>query len=57
MRDSEVTVAGGYVSHAIDALGRRHLLIPLAAEQLPIADHHSHGVSLSPRNLEDDQGP
>ena len=56
MRDSEVTVAGGYVSHAIDALGRRHLLIPLTPEQQPIADHRSHGVSLSPRNLEDDRG-
>jgi Putative PD-(D/E)XK family member, (DUF4420) len=56
MRDSDVTIAGGYVSHAIDALGRRHLLIPLSAEQQPIADHRSHGVSLSPRNLEDDRG-
>jgi hypothetical protein len=56
MRDSEVTVAGGYVSHAIDALGRRHLLIPLTTEQQPIADHRSHGVSLSPRNLEDGRG-
>lgn len=56
MRDSDVTVTGGYVSHAVDALGRRHLLIPLAAEQQPIADHRSHGVSLSPRNLEDDRG-
>jgi hypothetical protein len=56
MRDSEISVAGGYVSHAIDTLGRRHLLVPLAVEQQPVADHRSHGVSLSPRNLEDDRG-
>ena len=31
MRDSDISVAGGPVSHAVDALGRRHLLIPLAA--------------------------
>ena len=56
MRDSDITVAGGCISHAIDALGRRHLLVPLTAEQQPIADHRSHGVSLSPRNLQDDRG-
>lgn len=56
MRDSDVAVAGGYVSHAIDALGRRHLLIPLAEGQQPILDRHSHGVSLSPRDLEDERG-
>lgn len=56
MRDSDIAVAGGYINHAVDALGRRHLLIPLADEQRPIADHHSHGVSLSPRDLEDAKG-
>ncbi|MCU1494560.1 MAG: hypothetical protein JWO62_2324 [Acidimicrobiaceae bacterium] len=56
MRDSDIGVAGGYVSHAIDALGCRHLLIPLTADQRPIADHRGHGVSLRPRNLEDDRG-
>jgi len=56
MRDSDISVAGGFASHAVDALGRRHLLIPLAAEQQSIADHRSHGVSLNPRNLEDDRG-
>lgn len=56
MRDSDVAVVGGYVSHAVDAMGCRHLLIPLTAEQQPIADHHSHGVSLSPRDLQDDRG-
>jgi Putative PD-(D/E)XK family member, (DUF4420) len=56
MRDSDIAVAGGYVSHAIDALGHRHLLVPLIGEQQAVADHRSHGVSLSPRNLEDDQG-
>jgi hypothetical protein len=56
MRDSDVAVAGGYVSHAVDALGRRHLVIPLSGEQQPIADRHSHGVSLSPRELEDAKG-
>lgn len=56
MRDSDVAVYGGYVSHAIDGMGRRHLLIPLTADQQPTADHHSHGVSLSPRDLQDDRG-
>jgi hypothetical protein len=56
MRDSDVVVPGGYVSHAVDVVGRRHLLIPLAGEQQPIADYHSHGVSLSPRELEDARG-
>ena len=56
MRDSDVAVAGGYVSHAVDAMGRRHLVIPLAGGQQSIADHHSHGVSLSPRDLEDAKG-
>jgi Putative PD-(D/E)XK family member, (DUF4420) len=56
MRDSDIVVAGGYVSHAIDALGRRHLLIPLADDQQPIADHHSQGVSLGPRDLQDAKG-
>lgn len=56
MRDSDIAVAAGYVSHAIDALGYRHLLVPLTAEQQPVADHRSHGVSLSPRNLQDDRG-
>lgn len=56
MRDSDVAAAGGYVSHAVDALGRRHLLIPLAADQQPIADRHSQGISISPRDLEDAKG-
>jgi Putative PD-(D/E)XK family member, (DUF4420) len=57
MRDSDIAVAGGYVSHAVDALGHRHLLIPLSGGQQPITDHHSHGVTLSPRKLEDARGP
>jgi hypothetical protein len=55
-RDSDIALAGGYVNHAVDAMGRRHLLIPLTGEQRPIADHLSRGVSLSPRNLEDNAG-
>lgn len=56
MRDSEIAVAGGHVSHAVDGMGRRHLLIPLTPDQQPTADHHSQGVSLSPRDLQDDRG-
>jgi len=56
MRDSDISVAGGLASHAIDAIGHRHLLIPLAAGQQSITDHRSHGVSLSPRNIADDRG-
>ncbi len=56
MRDSDVAVAGGYVSHAVDALNRRHLLIPLAAGEQVIADNRSEGLRLTPRNLEDDRG-
>jgi hypothetical protein len=56
IRDSDVAVTGGYVSHAIDAMGRRHILIPLASGERPIADRHSQGVSVSPRDLEDAEG-
>jgi hypothetical protein len=53
IRDSDVTVAGGTVRHAVDRLGRRHLLIPLADDQAATEDRHSYGVSLSGRELLD----
>jgi hypothetical protein len=56
LRDSDVTVAGGYVRHAIDSQSRRHLLVPLAADQPSIEDHGSSGVSLSGKDLEDNKG-
>ena len=53
IRDSEVTVAGGSVRHAVDRFGRRHLLIPLADGQEAAEDRNSCGVSLSGRELVD----
>jgi Putative PD-(D/E)XK family member, (DUF4420) len=53
IRDSDVAVAGGYVRHAVDRLGRRHLLIPLADGQKATEDRNSYGVSLSGRELLD----
>jgi Putative PD-(D/E)XK family member, (DUF4420) len=53
IRDSDVTVAGGSVRHAVDQLRRRHLLIPLADGQGATEDRNSCGVSLSGRELLD----
>jgi hypothetical protein len=53
IRDSDVTVAGGSVRHALDRLGRRHLLVPLAIGQEATEDHNSCGISLSGRELVD----
>jgi len=53
IRDSDVSVAGGAVRHAIDRSGRRHLLIPLTEGQAAAEDHGSCGVSLSGRDLID----
>jgi hypothetical protein len=53
IRDSDVSVAGGLVRHAVDRLGRRHLLVPLAAGQEATYDRNSYGVSLSGRELVD----
>lgn len=53
IRDSDVTVAGGSVRHAVDRLGRRHLLVPLAGGQEATEDRNSYGVSLSGRDLVD----
>jgi len=53
IRDSDVSVAGGSVRHAVDRLGRRHLLIPLTDGQEAIEDRNSCGVSLSGRELVD----
>jgi hypothetical protein len=53
IRDSDVSVAGGAVRHAIDRSGRRHLLIPLTDDQAAAEDHGSCGVSLSGRELVD----
>jgi hypothetical protein len=53
IRDSDVTVAGGCVRHAVDRLGRRHLLIPLEEGQKATEDRNSYGVSLSGRELLD----
>ena len=53
IRDSDVAVAGGSVRHAVDRLGRRHLLVPLADGQAATEDRNSYGVSLSGRELLD----
>jgi hypothetical protein len=53
IRDSDVTLTGGSVRHAIDRLGRRHLLVPLAADEPAAEDHGSCGVSLAGRELLD----
>jgi hypothetical protein len=53
IRDSDVSVAGGAVRHAIDRSGRRHLLVPLTDDQSAAEDHGSCGVSLSGRELVD----
>jgi len=53
IRDSDVSVAGGSVRHAVDRLGRRHLLVPLADGQEATEDRNSCGVSLSGRELLD----
>jgi hypothetical protein len=53
IRDSDVTVAGGAVRHALDRFGRRHLLVPLAVGQEATEDRNSCGVSLSGRELVD----
>lgn len=53
IRDSDVTIAGGSVRHAVDRLGRRHLLVPLADGQEATEDRNSYGVSLSGRELLD----
>ena len=53
IRDSDVAVAGGFVRHAVDRLGRRHLLVPLAEGQEATEDRNSYGVSLSGRELVD----
>jgi hypothetical protein len=53
IRDSDVTVAGGSVRHAIDSFGRRHLLVPLDVGQEATEDRNSCGVSLSGRELVD----
>ena len=44
LRDSDLTIAGGNVRHAIDAQARRHLLVPLAASP-SVEDRHSLGVT------------
>src|SRR5262245_5499530 len=53
IRDSDVTVTGGSVRHAIDQLGRRHLLVPLTVGQEATEDRNSCGVSLGGRELVD----
>lgn len=53
VHDSDVAVAGGSVRHAVDRLGRRHLLVPLAVGQEATEDRNSCGVSLSGRELVD----
>jgi Putative PD-(D/E)XK family member, (DUF4420) len=52
-RDTDVTLAGGVVAHALDASGRRHLLIPLAEGQPSAEDTTSRGVTIRPRSLLD----
>jgi hypothetical protein len=53
LRDSDVAASEGFVRHAVDRLGRRHLLVPLAEEQEATEDRNSYGVSLSGRELVD----
>lgn len=53
IRDSDVTVTGGSVRHAIDRLGRRHLLVPLPENEPTAEDRGSCGVSLTGRELLD----
>jgi hypothetical protein len=53
IRDSDISVSGGVVRHAVDRLGRRHLLVPLADGQEAAEDRNSYGVSLSGRELVD----
>lgn len=53
IRDSDVAVTVGFVRHAVDRLGRRHLLVPLAEGQEATEDRNSYGVSLSGRELVD----
>jgi hypothetical protein len=56
IRDSDVSVSGGSVRHAVDRLGRRHLLVPLADGEEATEDRNSYGVSLSGRELLDRNG-
>lgn len=53
IRDSEWSVAGGAVAHAIDFDGRQLLLIPLADAYPGVEDEQSRGVSLHTRVLVD----
>lgn len=53
IRESELTLAGGSVAHAIDFDGRHLLLVPLSNEQQGVEDEQSRGVSLHTRPLLD----
>lgn len=54
-RDSDVVVAAGPVTHAIDPAGRRHLLVPLNQDQPALNDTSSRGVSIRTHPLIDKQ--
>ena len=45
-RDTEIEIDGSHVAHAIDALGRRVLVVPLPAGDRDVFDTESRGVSL-----------
>ena len=53
MRESDITVRAGQVSHAIDHAGRRILLVPLADDEQVQEDWGSQGVVLGNREFVD----
>jgi hypothetical protein len=56
VRRSEVTVAAGNVLHALDPLGNRHLLVPVADPSIGLEDDRSRGVTVSTRTLTTAEG-
>jgi hypothetical protein len=53
VRYTDVRVPGGRVGHAVGRDGRRHLLVPLAAEDTRTEDRTSRGVTITIRRLAD----
>ena len=52
-RDSDLVLPGGAVQHARDALGRLHLLVPLAEDEPAAEDAASRGVTMHTHELVD----
>ena len=52
-RFTDVVVVSGPVSHAVDRLGQRHLLIPLDETQAPLEDVSARGVTVTTHTLVD----